>query len=148
MTNPNLQPFAKGDPRAVEAGRKGAEVKRQKREALKIVRVADARAGAAILATLTEGYQRDQLGASAAGAAQHVIARIANGEIPIKDASDAAALLKVLHDMTRLEEGQSTSNIMHGTIDAGAILQRIEALRGEISTTPPALPTTGPNPSP
>ena len=69
-----------------------------------------------------------------------ILARIAAGQVPIRHAGDAAELLKVLVDVTRLEEGQATSHVLHGSVD---IVARIEALRAELGTG-----TSAPNPPP
>ena len=63
-----------------------------------------------------------------------ILARIAAGQIPIRHAADAADLLTALHNLTRLEEGQSTSNVMHGSVD---ILARIEQLKHELQPATP-----------
>ena len=128
-----LQPFTKGDPRAVAAGKKSVEARRAKREATALVKVVEADAGAELVDRLITRYERAKLGEAAAAAAQHLIARLSSGEIPIKDATDLANVLKVLFDMTRLEEGKATSHSMN--VDTSAVLARIEALRGELTTT-------------
>ena len=59
-----------------------------------------------------------------------ILAKLAAGQVPIRHAGDAAELLKVLVDITRLEEGQSTSNVLHGSVQ---IVERIEAMRAELA---------------
>ena len=134
-----LQPFTKGDPRAVAAGKKSAETRRAKREATAIVKVRDADQGAELIDTLVTRYERDKMGASAAAAVQHLIANVISGAVPIKDATDAANLIKVLFDVARLEEGQSTSNVLHGSVQ---IVERIEAMRAELTASRDAGMTT------
>jgi hypothetical protein len=134
-----LTPFTKGDPRAVEAGRRSAAARKAKREAGAIVKVEDATAGANLIDTLTARYERDKLGAAAGAAVQHLIAKVISGEVPCKDATDVANLVKVLFDVARLEEGQATSHTLHASIDSAAIVARIEQLRHELGTPPAAI---------
>ena len=131
----HLQPFTKGDPRAVEAGRKGAETRRAKRDAAALVSVKDADAGAHMVQRLMTRYERGNLGPVAAAAAQHVIAGVATGAIPMRNGSEAADFLRVVFDMARLEEGQHTSATLHASVDTAALVARIEALRE--GTNPP-----------
>jgi hypothetical protein len=131
-----LTPFdatEEGRRRASELGKRGAEARRRKREAQQLVTVEDASAGANLIDTLTSRYNRDNLAPSAAAAAQHLIAKLGNGDIPIKDGTDFANALRALVDVARLEEGQATSHTLHASMDAGAIVARIEQLRGELA---------------
>jgi hypothetical protein len=121
---------------ASRAGKRSAEVRRQRAIARQVEQAQDARTLATHLQTFADTFQRDDIGTHSAAVAAMILAKIAAGQVPIRHAADAAELLKVLHDMTRLEEGQSTSNILHGTIDSGAIIARIEELRGELTTGP------------
>jgi hypothetical protein len=132
-----LQPFTKGDNRASELGKRGAAARKAKREATQLVTVRDASVGAELVDTLTSRYDRDKLGGAAAAAVQHLIANVTSGAVPIKDATDAANLIRVLFDVARLEEGQSTSNIMHGSV---AMLERIESMRAELAAAANSAP--------
>ncbi len=134
-----LQPFKKGDNRASEMGKRGAEARKAKREAAALVTVKDATTGAELVATLTSRYDRATLGEVSAAAVQHLIANVISGAVPIKDATDAANLIKVLFDVARLEEGQSTSNVLHGSVQ---IVERIEAMRAELTASRDAGMTT------
>lgn len=123
---------------ASRAGKRSAEVRRQRALARQVAAADDARTLATHLQTFQDTFQREELGAQAAAVGAYIMARIAAGQIPIRHAGDAADLLTALHNMTRLEEGQATSHVMHGSVE---IVQRIEALRAELNP-----PTTGPNP--
>ena len=134
-----LQPFTKGDPRAVAAGKKSVEVRRQRAIAEKAAQAADASTLAGHLATFSATFQRDDLGQQTAAVAAMILAKLAAGQVPIRHAGDAAELLKVLVDITRLEEGQSTSNVLHGSVQ---IVERIEAMRAELTASRDAGMTT------
>jgi hypothetical protein len=125
----NLQPFQKGDPRASEAGRRGAAAKRAKRE----IERASSQETSAHIATLVTTYTREDLGPAAAAAAVELIGRVSRGEIPVRHAGDAAELVKVLVDVARLEAGESTSNavVAHVTSDQ---LARVRALQEQART--------------
>lgn len=121
----NLIPFKKGDARAVEAGKKGAAAKRARRAA----QAATSEAVARELDTLRTTLQRDDLGPTAAAAAQLLIGRVATGDIPVRNGDEAAALLRALVDVARIEEGQHTSASIVGHIDGTAAIERIRSLR-------------------
>ena len=101
----NLRPFRKGDPAASIAGRKGAETRRAKRAITRAETVAVAKH----LQLLALSYERDQLGDSAAALAMEMIGRVSRGEIPVRNGSEAAELVRVLVDVARIEAGQYTS---------------------------------------
>lgn len=124
-TTANLQPFTKGDPRAVEAGRKGAEVRRANRAR----QAGDAQTVATELATLRASFERETLGPNAAAAAQWLIARVTRGDIPVRNGDEAAALLRAFVDVARLEAGEATAHSIHATIDRGEAVARVAALQ-------------------
>ena len=128
-----LTPFVKGDERAREAGRKSVEVRRQKALANKVQEAKNATDLAQHLATFTTTFSRDDIGAQAAAVGQMILARLAANQIPIRHAADAAELLKVLVDVTRLEEGLHTTASLSATLSSEAVIARIEQLRGELS---------------
>lgn len=132
-----LKPFTPGDPRASELGKRGAAARKAKKEATQLVKVQDAEQGALELDRLVTRYERERLSVAAAAAVQHTIARVVAGDIPVKDATDAANLIKVLFDVARLEEGQATSHTLHASIDTAGIVSRIEQLRAELAPMPP-----------
>jgi hypothetical protein len=99
----NLRPFTPET--AVAAAAKSAEIRRAKRDA----RRKEAQSVARHLATLTAVHDRAQLGPIAAAAAMDCIGRVASGEVPIRNASEAAEWVRVLVDVARLESGEATS---------------------------------------
>jgi hypothetical protein len=64
----------------------------------------------------------------AAATAMQVMSRIVSGQIPVRHAGDAAELIKVLVDVARIEEGKSTSNVLHGSVN-GELIEKITALQ-------------------
>jgi hypothetical protein len=125
----NLQPFKKGDPRAIEAGRKGGQARRVRAELVR----AETQKVAQHVATLAATFDREDLGPAAAAVAMELIGRVSRGEIPVRHAGDAAELVKVLVDVARLEAGESTSNavVAHVTSDQ---LARVRALQEQART--------------
>lgn len=99
----NLKPFTTETSRA--AAQRSAEVRRVKRDA----RRKEAQSVARHLATLTDVHDRDRLGPIAAAAAMDCIGRVSSGEVPIRNASEAAEWVRVLVDVARLEAGEATS---------------------------------------
>ena len=130
---------------ASAAGKKGAAVRRQRALARKAAQASDAQTLATFLSELPATFDRDQLPQHTAGVAAFILAKIAAGQVPIRHAGDAAELLKVLVDVTRLEEGQHTSAHLSASIDAESIVARIESLRGELSQAPPRGAITPPD---
>jgi len=122
----NLTPFVKGDARAVEAGRKGAAVRRARRDA----KASSVREVAAVLTTLRGEFDRGSLGPDAAAVGGWLLGRIVSGSIPIRNGDEAASLLRALVDVARLEAGESTSNTLVAHVGAGAAAE-VRALRDQ-----------------
>ena len=101
-----LHPFTRGDPRAVELGRRSAEVRKSKQA----LRRATSQEASAHLASLRLCYDRGTLGDSAAVVALDLLGRVSRGEIAVRNGSEAAELFRALVDVVRLESGESTSN--------------------------------------
>jgi hypothetical protein len=121
-----LTPFRKGDPRAAEAGRKGAAARRANRLAL-------ASSSAEVRRNLDElrgTLQRGDLGGNAAAGASWLIGQIVAGRIPVRNGEEAATLLRALVDVARLESGESTSNTLVAHVGAGAAAE-VRALRDQ-----------------
>jgi hypothetical protein len=121
----NLKPFTKGDPRASEAGRRGAQAREAKRHAQR----ADNLAIAQRLRTLTAVHQRDDLGPQAAAVAADILGRISAGEIPCRHVGDAAELLRVLVDVARLEAGETTTNAAVVHVSARDVAEHVNDLQ-------------------
>lgn len=115
---------------AAEAGRRGGIARAEKARAQRAAAAQDAETLAAHLATFSERFSRDDIGTHTAAVAAMILAKLAAGQVPIRHAADAAELLKVLVDITRLEEGQATSHVMHGSVQ---IVERIEQMRAELT---------------
>ena len=128
---------------ASEAGRKSGEARRQKALAKRVANTTQARELADHLQTFADTFDRQTIGTHTAAVAAMILAKLAAGQVPIRHAADAAELLKVLVDITRLEEGQATSHVMHGSVQ---IVERIEQMRAEL--TRGAITSTGPDTSP
>lgn len=119
-----LLPFSKGDPRAVEAGRKGGQAASLRRAASSTA-ASDA---AAVLDGLRGSLKREQLGGDAALVAGLLLARIASGSIRLRGA-DVAAVLRVCVDIARLEEGQATSQTLVAHLSGDAVRSRVADLQ-------------------
>ena len=129
----HLTPFTKGDPRAIAAGRKGGETRRANRDA-RVKKAADA---AKQLATFSETFERSTLGSNAANVAQYIMGRVGTGDIPVRNGDEAAALLRALVDIARLEEGQATSHTISATYGADAVARVVaiqQAARDQLAT--------------
>lgn len=117
----NLTPWTKGDPRAIEAARKGGEARRRNAEARRL-------AGAepiAVLDRIASTFDRDQLGPLAAAAAVHCIGEVVAGRQKVRD---PAAWVRVLVDVARLEAGQVTDLRARVEVGADALAEAV-ALR-------------------
>lgn len=136
-----LTPFTKET--AVEAGRKSGEARRRRAAAKRLADTNAANELAEHLETFAETFQRETIGTHTAAVAAMILAKIAAGQVPIRHAADAAELLKVLVDITRLEEGQATSHVMHGSVE---IVQRIEQMRAELTAANTATEIPAPTP--
>jgi len=122
----HLTPFRKGEARAAEAGRKGAETRR----AQKTSRARSAKEIVKVLDTIVETFDRSRLGPQAAASAGWLLARITAGQVPIRNAEEAASLLRALVDVARLEEGQPTSTALVAHVGASATAE-VLALRDQ-----------------
>lgn len=118
-----LTPFTKET--ASAAGRKSAAVRAARRDA----DVQRARDAARTLDALGDTFQRDRLGPDAAAVAALILSRIASGDIVVKRGDEAAALLRALVDVARLEAGEATSHTLRATVDQGEAVAAVIALR-------------------
>lgn len=134
MTTEHLQPFAKGSERARELGRRGGQARAAKAAAKRDAAAATTQQAADALHTATQRFNRQDLAPHAAAAAQLIIGRVATGDIPVRNGDEAAALLRALVDVARLEEGQHTAATIIAHADTSQMLDRIRALRERAST--------------
>lgn len=136
----NLRPFVAGEKRAREASRKAADARAAKRLAQRgdIVTVRSH------LATMVATHDRDELGPQAAAVAADTIGRVARGEIPLRNGSEAAEWVRVLVDIARLEAGEPTSAALVAHITADATAARLAELKrqaaGELPAELPVIP--------
>lgn len=119
----NLRPFTRGDPRAAEMGRRGAET-RKRRSA---IQRADGVAVLEQVRTLAATARREDLGPAAVAAALDMIGRVTRGEQAVRDPD---AWVRVLVDVARLEAGESTSNAIVAHVGARAT-DHVLALRDQ-----------------
>ena len=150
MARNDLIPFDNtteaGRERARQAGRKGG-LTRARNAAARKAREAEAQAAAAeqgailvpmrrpdeyvdVMRQAVEGFKRDELGPQAAAAAQFLIGRILAGDIEV-GSRDIAPLIDTLVTITRLEEGQSTSNHVHLRVDGADAITHLRQLRAQ-----------------
>jgi len=121
----NLTPF--DSRRAIEAGKKSGQVRRNKKVARKVLND-----GAALsLARLSATFKREDLGGTSAAMAQALMVGLADGVIEI-DPKVVPDLIRVLVDVARLEAGQATSHTVR-LGDAG-VMARLEELRAQATT--------------
>lgn len=135
-----LQPFTKDNAR--EMALRSAEVRRAKREAIE----AEKRKGTELLASLRETHRREDLGEFSALFVLEVLQRVLRGEIPIRNGSEAAAVMREAHQIHRLETGQATSHAVTLRASAEDVLSRIETVRGSLpdDTKGSSNPTSSP----
>lgn len=127
--------------RARELGKKSAAARIARREAERAGNISRSREAGQHLQALMQSFQRADLGPAASAVAQQTLHRIATGEIPIRNGSEAAEILRVTVDIARLEAGQATSQTAHIALSAEQVQARLAALAGRISPgQSPALP--------
>ncbi len=119
----NLQPFTREN--AAEMGRRGGLKRAEKAAARKAASVPDLDGVLLVL----DRFNRDELGPRAAACAGLVIARVAAGEVPVRHAGDAAALVTALVDVARLEAGEATSHVIAARVNVDATADRVRALQ-------------------
>lgn len=127
----NLKPITSRE-RAVELGKKSAAARQARREVERAGNVAKAKQAGEQLAYLMASFKRDDLGPAASAVAQQTLHRIATGEIPIRNGSEAAEILRVTVDIARLEAGQATSQTAHIALSAEQVQARLAELQQRI----------------
>lgn len=108
------------------AAARSVEARRVKREAAKLADAATASEVAGVLASFRQSFERGDLGENAAAAASWLIGRVVTGRIPVRHASDAAALLTVLVDVARLEAGEPTSLAVVGHVSGSDRVRELQ----------------------
>lgn len=129
MSTAGLTPFAKGDGRAAEAGRRGGIARATKRAAERD----NAASVVANLRTLAAAAEREDLPSLCIGVAISVLGRVAAGSVPVRHGGDAAELVRALVDVARLASGAPAgiSAVVHlSAADARARLAELAAVAG------------------
>lgn len=119
--------------RARELGKKSAAARIARREAERAGNISRSREAGAHLQALMQSFQRADLGPAASAVAQQTLHRIATGEIPIRNGSEAAEILRVTVDIARLEAGQATSQTAHIAMSAADVQARLADLAQRVS---------------
>jgi hypothetical protein len=128
-TAANLTPF--DSERAREAGRRSGEAKRA-RALAKRETVDDIAVG---LRTLAATYRREELAPIAIGAAIDLIGRVTRGEIPVRNGSEVAELVRALVDIGRMESGDPARTVAVAHLSGPALAERLRALQATAVTT-------------
>lgn len=116
--------------RGKAAARKSVEVRAAKRAA----GVTSASEAAVKLDELARTFQRDRLGEYAAASAAFIMGELCAGRIKLKSGEDAAALLRALVDVARLEAGEATSVHLSAHVSAGDAAARLAAIRARAAS--------------
>lgn len=114
-----LQPFEPGDPRAVAAGKRSAEVRRARGQAERLRKLEPLQ----VLELVGDSFRRDQLGPLAAAAAMWTIGEVVAGRQKVRD---PAAWVRVLVDVARLEAGEVTSASASLVVTPGDLARAVE----------------------
>ena len=130
--NGNLRPITSRE-QAVELGKKSAAARRARREAERAGNPSRAKEAGEQLQSLMQSFNRQDLGPAASAVAQQTLHRIATGEIPIRNGSEAAEILRVTVDIARLEAGQATSQTAHIALSAEQVQARLAAIAQGVS---------------
>jgi hypothetical protein len=115
----NLRPWRKGDPRTVDAARKGG----QTRAANAAARRAAALGPVAALEAVADRFSRDQLGTMAAAVAMWTMGEVVAGRQKVRD---PAAWVRVLVDVARLEAGEVTAATASVHVTPGDLARALE----------------------
>lgn len=92
------------------------------------------------LRRVRDAYKREELGPNAAALAQHLMAQVINGQIPVRNGAEAAELIRCGVDIARLEAGQATSQTAHIALSAEQVQARLAELQQRIVPGQSALP--------
>jgi len=105
------------------AGLKSAEARRARRA----LETRDATALAQQLDNVRQAFTRHDLGPNAAAVAGQIMSRCLTGDIPVRNGDEAAALLRVLVDVARLEAGAPTA--LSATLTTAEVVDHIGELQ-------------------
>jgi hypothetical protein len=122
---------------ASAAGKKSATTRRTKAAARAALPAELARK----LADVRQSFADVDLAASVVAVAGIVMARLASGEIPVRNGGEAADLLRALHEIARLEAGQPTSLSATVSIPPEVAMARLHTLQQQARATMAALPS-------
>lgn len=125
--NNNLRPIRDSE-HARQLGLKSAAARIARREAETAGNITRARQAGEHLQLLMTSFTRDDLGPAASAVAQQTLHRIATGEIPIRNGSEAAEILRVTVEIARLEAGQATAQTAHIQLTASQVQERLAQL--------------------
>jgi len=126
-----ITPFRPGDPVAARGRRLGQAAQREA-AVLRRAKITELRD---LVADAIEAHPRERLGPAAAAAASSVIASVLTGDVRIRHGEDAAALIRVLVDVARLESGDATSHTLNAHLSPDDTLARIRELRDRARLT-------------
>jgi hypothetical protein len=118
-----LVPFDKESAR--QAGLKSAEARRVR----KLARAADVEQVATEVRKLVVQYERHELGPMAFAACADLVGRVVRGDIPVRNGSEAADLMRALVDIGRLESGDAQRTVAVAHLTGPALAQRLRELQ-------------------
>src|SRR5262245_26339288 len=118
-----LTPF--DSERGREAGRRSADSRR----AAKAAGRASVQAVAGELRALAATWERGDLGPLAFAAAADLIGRVARGDVPVRNGSEAADLLRALVDVGRIESGDAQRTVAVAHLSGPALAARLRELQ-------------------
>lgn len=121
----HLEPFT--SEKAAEAGRKSGEVRRARAQAKAMER----KAGAEALNALLTEYEGHNLPQTAKALALDIMRRVVTRDIPVKNGAEAAQIMRAVHEIYRLETGQSTSNSFSASVSSEDALRLLEEMRAQ-----------------
>ena len=88
-------------------------------------------------------FQRGDLGTDALMTAHSIIKRVLAGDIPVRNGADAAAIVKALVEIGRLEQGEATALTAHLTGDLSELERSIARDMAALGISPVAAMNQG-----
>jgi hypothetical protein len=120
-----LRPFAPGEERTRQLARRGVEAREIKRAGKR----ATSEAVNVAVASVRAAHDRGELGPTARAAAIDLIGRVVVGEIPVRNATEAATLIRVLVDVARLEDNQPVHTSLVAHMSSEDVAERLRQLQ-------------------